>query len=68
MKKECEEAVALTVGLLIGVLVTSILTILIYKFSGPDELVCRDSKLFEITHEGNITIYNPTYNECEEIK
>ena len=68
MKKECEETVALTVGLLIGVFVTSILTVLIYKFSGPDELVCRDGKLFEITHEGNITIYDPTYSECEEIK
>ena len=54
MKEECEETVALIVGLFIGVFVTSILTVLIYKFSDQDELVCRNGKLFEITHEWHL--------------
>lgn len=38
------------------------------KLDTSNELACRDGKLFEVTHKGNITIYDPTFDECEEEK
>lgn len=32
------------------------------------ELACRDGKLYEVSYEQNITIYDPTFNDCEETK
>lgn len=45
----------------------ALLCMVIYKemfTSNPVE--CREGKLFEVTHEGNITVYDPTFKDCEE--
>ena len=55
------------VGSIFGFCLASIIWtgISIYDKNIPDELSCRNGKLFEVTTEGNISIYKPTYNDCE---
>lgn len=68
MKDECEENLVLTVGIIIGALVMLIVLTTVYKYTDEKDLQCREGKLYEVTHEGNITIYDPTFDECEETK
>lgn len=61
---------ALIIGMFLSFVFTSIVwfVLLIINHPNADELSCREGKLYEVTHEDNITIYDPTYNECEETK
>jgi hypothetical protein len=34
-------------------------------FPEPTELSCRNSKLYEVSYNNSITIYTPTYADCE---
>ena len=70
MDYDCDDAsVSFILGLVIGAgIVIAFIIALGHLDDSSVELKCRDGKLFEVSHEGNITIYDPTYNECEEIK
>lgn len=57
------------IGLALPVLLAIMGMMLIFSgLSNGPELSCRDGKLYEVTHEQNLTIYDPTYNDCEEVK
>lgn len=46
--------------------VVALIGFVLYKeISASNTLECREGKLFKVTHEGNITIYDPTYDDCE---
>ena len=53
-------------GVILGMIIQYILSSAIT--SDSPTLSCREGKLYEVYHEGNITIYDPTYNDCEENK
>lgn len=65
MTKE-QQVAYVAIGVIIGIAILCI----IYSISTSNSptLSCREGKLFEVSHEGNITIYDPTFSDCEENK
>ena len=63
--ENCEENTAMVVGIVIGIVITFVLFIIghiIITHNHP--IVCKNNKLYEIKHDGNITIYVDTFREC----
>lgn len=52
---------------IIAVLVGSIIVLIFYKevISLNPSVECRSGKLFEVTTRDNITVYDPTFDDCE---
>jgi len=51
------------------IIATLILITMFIGCSAPEQtLVCRDGKAFWKNNEGNITVFTPTYNECEVLR
>ena len=66
---QCHETPMFLVRLFIGAFLCGlILYILSTVDSASTELACRNGKLYEVSYEQNLTIYDPTFNNCEEIK
>ena len=64
--EECNESPMFLIGMFIGALLTWIILFILLKVNEPStELSCRDSKLYEVSYEQNITIYDPTFDDCE---
>lgn len=62
----CEAGASMVVGAILGAVLTGIFSLWLSNYNSKlHELACRDGKLFEVTHEGNITIYDPTFDDCE---
>ncbi len=57
------------IGAFASFILTSSIWIILYNLpKEPDMLACRDGKLYEVSYEGNITVFDPTYNDCEVAK
>lgn len=65
----CYESSMLLVGMFIGAFLTGIIVVILSEVTRqPDMLACRDGKLYEVSYEQNITIYDPTFDDCEETR
>ncbi len=57
------------IGAFASFILTSSIWIILYNLhKQPDILSCREGKLYEVSYEGNITVFDPTYNDCEVAK
>lgn len=64
----CEAGASMVVGAILGLL-TAAFSLWLYNYNSKSyDLSCREGKLYAVTYEGNITIYDPTFDECEETK
>ena len=51
------------------VMISVLISIFYKEIVKPEPPVeCRNGKLYKVSHEGNITIYDPTFDECEVAK
>lgn len=58
----------IVIGFMFGGILTSLACFVVYISTLPDdEISCRDGKAYLVTHDGNITIYSPTYSDCEMV-
>lgn len=56
----------IAIGFMFGGIIACLACFVIYISTLPDdEISCRDGKAYLVTHDGNITIYDPTYSDCE---
>lgn len=69
MKNTCETGTILILGVIFGMVLGAMIALMaIADADDKPELSCRDGKLYEVSYEQNITIYDPTFNNCEETK
>lgn len=48
------------------VMISVLISIFYKEVLKPEPPVeCRNGKLFKVSYEGNITIYDPTFDDCE---